>query len=88
MAYMLAARALRHAMSLGLALPCSELPDARVGMMAACWVAVCQGEYLLIDGFPRKLDQGMAFEKDVARCTTVLFFDCPEDVMQERLSHN
>ena len=56
--------------------------------MAACWGDVCQGEYLLIDGFPRKLDQGMAFEKDVAQCTTVLFFDCPEDVMQERLSHN
>jgi UMP-CMP kinase family protein len=45
----------------------------------------CTGDYLLIDGFPRKLDQGQAFEKDVKPCSAVLFFDCPEEVMQERL---
>ncbi|KAF2797797.1 UMP-CMP kinase-like protein [Melanomma pulvis-pyrius CBS 109.77] len=39
----------------------------------------------LIDGFPRKLDQAHAFEKSVVPSKFTLFFDCPEDVMQERL---
>lgn len=40
---------------------------------------------ILIDGFPRKLDQAGAFEKDVSDFDFVLFFDCPEEVMEERL---
>lgn len=40
---------------------------------------------ILIDGFPRKLDQAGAFEKDVSDFAFVLFFDCPEEVMEERL---
>ena len=36
-------------------------------------------------GFPRKLDQAHAFEKSVVPSKFTLFFDCPEDVMQERL---
>ncbi|KAF2658251.1 UMP-CMP kinase-like protein [Lophiostoma macrostomum CBS 122681] len=39
----------------------------------------------LIDGFPRKLDQAHAFEHSVVPSKFTLFFDCPEDVMQERL---
>ncbi|KAF2683258.1 UMP-CMP kinase-like protein [Lentithecium fluviatile CBS 122367] len=39
----------------------------------------------LIDGFPRKLDQAHAFERTVVPSKFTLFFDCPEDVMQERL---
>lgn len=39
----------------------------------------------LIDGFPRKLDQAHAFEKSVVPSKFTLFFDCPEDVMRERL---
>lgn len=39
----------------------------------------------LIDGFPRKLDQAHAFERSVVPSKFTLFFDCPEDVMQERL---
>merc|ERR1711998_192683 len=48
-------------------------------------VQTCSSKYLLVDGFPRKLDQGLSFEQDVAPGMAVLFFDCPEDVMQERL---
>jgi len=39
----------------------------------------------LIDGFPRKMDQALQFEKTVCPSKFTLFFDCPEEVMQERL---
>ncbi|KAF5134182.1 Uridylate kinase [Metarhizium anisopliae] len=39
----------------------------------------------LIDGFPRKLDQAHKFEESVCPARMVLFFDCPEKVMEERL---
>jgi len=39
----------------------------------------------LIDGFPRKMDQAVKFEEAVVPSKFTLFFDCPEDVMQERL---
>ncbi|KAH6897131.1 uridylate kinase [Thelonectria olida] len=39
----------------------------------------------LIDGFPRKMDQAVKFEESVCPAKMVLFFDCPEDVMEQRL---
>ncbi|KAK4998721.1 bifunctional uridylate/adenylate kinase [Elasticomyces elasticus] len=39
----------------------------------------------LIDGFPRKMDQALKFEEAVCPSVFTLFFDCPEEVMQERL---
>ena len=39
----------------------------------------------LIDGFPRKLDQAVSFESLVVPSRFTLFYDCPEEVMQERL---
>ena len=39
----------------------------------------------LVDGFPRKMDQAHTFEEQVVPCEMVLFLDCPEDVMRERL---
>lgn len=36
-------------------------------------------------GFPRKMDQAIKFEESVCPSKFTLFFDCPEDVMQERL---
>jgi len=39
----------------------------------------------LIDGFPRKMDQALKFEASVCPSKFTLFFDCPEDVMRERL---
>ncbi|KAK2626631.1 hypothetical protein QTJ16_003806 [Diplocarpon rosae] len=39
----------------------------------------------LIDGFPRKMDQALKFEKTVCPSKFVLFFDCPEEEMQRRL---
>lgn len=43
-----------------------------------------QGRFL-IDGFPRKLDQAYKFEDTVCPAKLVLFFDCPEKVMEARL---
>ncbi|CAF1437712.1 unnamed protein product [Adineta steineri] len=39
----------------------------------------------LIDGFPRRIEQGMQFEKDIAECNVLIYFDVPEDVMAKRL---
>lgn len=40
---------------------------------------------VLIDGFPRQLDQAGGFEKDISDFEFVLFFDCPEEEMERRL---
>ena len=39
----------------------------------------------LIDGFPRALDQAVAFEEQIEKCKFVLAFECPEEVLVERL---
>lgn len=39
----------------------------------------------LIDGFPRKMDQAHKFEDSVCPAKLVLFYDCPEKVMEQRL---
>lgn len=43
----------------------------------------CEG--VLIDGFPRAMDQAEEFERMIALCEFVLFVDCPNAVMIERL---
>lgn len=43
-----------------------------------------QGRFL-IDGFPRKMDQAHKFEESVCPAKLVLFYDCPEKVMESRL---
>lgn len=39
----------------------------------------------LVDGFPRKMDQALTFEEQIAKSSFTLFFECPESVMLERL---
>ncbi|XXQ39455.1 Nucleoside diphosphate kinase-like domain-containing protein [Plasmodiophora brassicae] len=39
----------------------------------------------LIDGFPRRLDQAFLFEKRIAKCDLVLYFDAPDEVLVQRL---
>ena len=39
----------------------------------------------LIDGFPRAWDQAECFESSIQPCSAVLFFDCSEQAMRERL---
>ena len=40
---------------------------------------------ILIDGFPRALEQAASFESTVCDSEFTLFFDCPQEVMEERL---
>lgn len=39
----------------------------------------------LVDGFPRKMDQAITFEEQIAKSALTIFFECPEKVMLERL---
>ena len=58
--------------------------DITIGLIKAAMVK-SGGTKFLIDGFPRAMDQALLFEEKVGVCSTVLFFDCPLDTMQERL---
>jgi len=40
---------------------------------------------MLIDGFPRSVDQIGIFEKSICKCHAVIFFDVPEDVAHYRI---
>ena len=42
-------------------------------------------EFFLIDGFPRNVTQGIAFEDQIFPCSALLFFDCPEDILITRV---
>lgn len=42
---------------------------------------------VLIDGFPRAMDQALEFEKMVTLCEFVVFFKCDPSVMVARLRH-
>ncbi|QWU87149.1 hypothetical protein CA3LBN_001414 [Candidozyma haemuli] len=39
----------------------------------------------LVDGFPRKMDQALTFEDEIVKSAFTLFFECPEQVMLDRL---
>lgn len=39
----------------------------------------------LIDGYPRDVSQGELFEKEIAPCTVILFFDVSDETMKTRL---
>lgn len=43
------------------------------------------GVAFLVDGFPRTLSQAEKFEQQVRPCDVVLYFECPEKLMLERL---
>jgi len=43
----------------------------------------CKG--FLIDGFPRDVPQGIKFEKTVGKCKCILYFECSNECMTERL---
>jgi len=40
---------------------------------------------ILIDGFPRNLEQAKLFEKEVGEAKFILSLDCPEEEMQKRI---
>lgn len=54
-------------------------------LRAAMLKAPADTKGFLIDGFPRELRQARLFEATICPCERVLVFDCPEDIMVERL---
>lgn len=40
---------------------------------------------ILMDGFPRTLDQAIAFEKEIGCCQAVLYLECSLEVLKRRL---
>lgn len=50
-----------------------------------CFRTCTFASLILPIGFPRKMDQAVKFEESVCSSKFTLFFDCPEDVMEERL---
>lgn len=42
-------------------------------------------EAFLVDGFPRAIDQGEEFERLVCQSSAVIYYECPESVMMDRL---
>jgi adenylate kinase len=41
----------------------------------------------LIDGYPRAVDQGIEFEKQIVPCSLVLYIDAKDESMKKRLLH-
>jgi adenylate kinase family enzyme len=58
--------------------------ETTIGLLKDAMVASGR-KIFLVDGFPRAADQAHAFESSVQPCDVVLFFDCSEEVMRERL---
>ncbi|KAJ3021637.1 hypothetical protein HKX48_008118 [Thoreauomyces humboldtii] len=47
--------------------------------------APADAEGFLIDGFPRQLDQAIAFEEQIRSCKFVLYFECSDELLEKRL---
>jgi len=61
--------------------------EVTVGLLAAAMKKSGKNKFL-IDGFPRNEENNSAWEKQMADKVDlqfILFFDCPEEVMQERI---
>jgi UMP-CMP kinase len=59
--------------------------EITISLLKTAMTAATPKRKFLIDGFPRNIEQGVAFEEQVCQGRAVLFFDCEEDVMVERL---
>lgn len=60
--------------------------DVTLGLLRRAMVATPSNfAGFLIDGFPRELVQARAFEATVAPSKFVLCFECPEDILMQRL---
>ena len=51
----------------------------------AMLAAVDTSKGFLIDGYPRQVDQGVAFEERIAPCSLVLYVEASDDTMTKRL---
>lgn len=62
--------------------------DAVLGLLAeAMLVNVTSSKGFLIDGYPRELEQGLTFEKQISECSIILNFEVSPETMTKRLLH-
>ncbi|KAJ2692406.1 bifunctional uridylate/adenylate kinase [Coemansia spiralis] len=59
--------------------------EITIGLLRNAMMSHPESDRFLIDGFPRNLVQAKAFEDTVCKAKKVLFFDCPEKTMLDRL---
>uniref|UniRef100_A0A1D1YA80 UMP-CMP kinase n=1 Tax=Anthurium amnicola TaxID=1678845 RepID=A0A1D1YA80_9ARAE len=58
--------------------------EVTVGLLEKAMIENDSNRFL-IDGFPRQIDQALAFEKEVVKSTFIIYFECSEEVMLKRL---
>ncbi|KAJ1888034.1 bifunctional uridylate/adenylate kinase [Kickxella alabastrina] len=56
-----------------------------IGLLRNAMMDHPESDRFLIDGFPRNLEQAKAFEDTVCKAKKVLYFECPETTLLERL---
>ncbi|KAJ2718911.1 bifunctional uridylate/adenylate kinase [Coemansia sp. Benny D115] len=59
--------------------------EITIGLLRNAMMDHPESDRFLIDGFPRNLEQAKAFEDTVCKAQKVLYFECPEAVLLERL---
>ncbi|KAJ2358441.1 bifunctional uridylate/adenylate kinase [Coemansia erecta] len=59
--------------------------EITIGLLRNAMMDAPESDRFLIDGFPRNLVQAKAFEDTVCKAKKVLYFECPEATMLERL---
>lgn len=59
--------------------------EITISLLETAMKAANPKKKFLIDGFPRNIEQGIAFEQQVCPGRAMFFFDCKEDTMIERL---
>ncbi|KAJ1858696.1 bifunctional uridylate/adenylate kinase [Coemansia sp. RSA 1822] len=59
--------------------------EITIGLLRNAMMDRPESDRFLIDGFPRNLVQAKAFEDTVCKAKKVLYFECPEATMLERL---
>lgn len=56
-----------------------------ISLLETAMKAAAPHRRFLIDGFPRTIEQGIAFEEQVCPAQATFFFDCPENILVKRL---
>ncbi|XP_066935736.1 uncharacterized protein [Clytia hemisphaerica] len=59
--------------------------DVTICLLKEAMVAKADSKGFLIDGFPREIKQGKQFERQVAFASLMLNYECPDEVLTERL---
>jgi UMP-CMP kinase family protein len=56
-----------------------------IGLLKKQIDSLSENTQILIDGFPREIQQALDFEKTVTPCEFVVLMDCTEDILEQRL---